>query len=62
MVLTKRVSQKLLVTLDEQDALPPFGENDPYCMSLEERQEWKRKIREVLDMKLDIQEELDHVE
>ena len=50
------------MTLDEEDALPPFGENDPYCMSLEERQEWKRKIREVLDMKLDIQEELDHVE
>ena len=41
---------------------PPLGENDPYCMSLEERQEWRRKIREVIDMKPDIQEELDHGE
>ena len=47
--------------------MPPFfdeneNENDPYCMSLEERQEWRRKIREVIDMKPDIQEELDPVE
>lgn len=31
-------------------------------MSLEERQEWRNKIRQVMDMKPNIQEELDPVE
>ncbi|XP_061362754.1 thioredoxin-like fold domain-containing protein MRL7L, chloroplastic [Gastrolobium bilobum] len=45
----------------DNDAPPPFDENDPYFMSLEERLEWRRKIKQVMDMKPDIQEELDPV-
>ena len=43
---------------DEEDE--PVGEkNDPYLMSLEERQEWRRKIREVMDTNLDVNEAVD---
>ncbi|PON93814.1 Thioredoxin-like fold containing protein [Trema orientale] len=43
---------------DEEDE--PVGEkNDPYLMSLEERQEWRRKIREVMAKNVDVEEEVD---
>ncbi|KAL7166661.1 hypothetical protein ACSBR2_037346 [Camellia fascicularis] len=39
------------------------GENDdPLLMDEEERQEWRRKIREVIDMNPDVEEEVDPVE
>ncbi|XP_025679428.1 thioredoxin-like fold domain-containing protein MRL7L, chloroplastic isoform X1 [Arachis hypogaea] len=44
---------------DEEDTPPSFDQNDPYSMSLEERLEWRRKIREVMDRKPEVQEELD---
>lgn len=47
---------------DETDAHPPLEENNPYLMNLEERQEWRQKIREVISMYPDIQEEVDPVE
>ncbi|XP_027363040.1 thioredoxin-like fold domain-containing protein MRL7L, chloroplastic isoform X2 [Abrus precatorius] len=47
---------------DEDEAAPPSDGNDPYLMSLEERLEWRRNIRQVLDMKPDVEEELDPVE
>lgn len=48
---------------DEDDAPPPKSQqNDPYVMSLEERQEWRRKIRQVMDKKPDVQEVLDSEE
>ncbi|XP_012081914.1 thioredoxin-like fold domain-containing protein MRL7L, chloroplastic isoform X2 [Jatropha curcas] len=33
--------------------------NDPYLMDAEERREWRRKIREVIDKHQDVEEELD---
>ncbi|MED6119600.1 Thioredoxin-like fold domain-containing protein mrl7l, chloroplastic [Stylosanthes scabra] len=47
---------------DEEDSPPSFDQNDPYSMSLEERLEWRRKIREVMDRKPEVQEELDPAE
>ncbi|XP_045808818.1 thioredoxin-like fold domain-containing protein MRL7L, chloroplastic [Trifolium pratense] len=47
---------------DEDDAPSPSKENDPYAMNLEERQEWRRKIRQVMDKKPDIQEVVDNDE
>lgn len=47
---------------DETEAHPPLEENDPYLMNLEERQEWRQKIREVISMHPNIQEEVDPVE
>lgn len=47
---------------DETDACPPLEENDPYLMTLEERQEWRQKIREVISMNPNIQDEVDPVE
>ncbi|KAI9089927.1 hypothetical protein K1719_028897 [Acacia pycnantha] len=47
---------------DETDAHPPLEENDPYLMNLEERQEWRQKIRDVISMYPNIQEEVDPVE
>ncbi|KAI5401829.1 thioredoxin-like fold domain-containing protein MRL7L, chloroplastic isoform X1 [Lathyrus oleraceus] len=44
---------------DEDDAPSSSKENDPYAMNLEERQEWRRKIRQVMDKKPDIQEVAD---
>ncbi|XP_058758028.1 thioredoxin-like fold domain-containing protein MRL7L, chloroplastic [Vicia villosa] len=41
---------------DEDDVSSSSKQNDPYAMSLEERQEWRRKIRQVMDKKPDIQE------
>ncbi|CAL5441135.1 unnamed protein product [Camellia sinensis] len=39
------------------------GEDDaPLLMDEEERQEWRRKIREVIDMNLDVKEEVDPIE
>ncbi|KAK7280662.1 hypothetical protein RJT34_25728 [Clitoria ternatea] len=46
---------------DDDDVTPPFDKNDPFLMSPEERLEWRTKIRQVLDMKPEIQEELDPV-
>ncbi|MED6110979.1 Thioredoxin-like fold domain-containing protein mrl7l, chloroplastic [Stylosanthes scabra] len=47
---------------DEEDSPPSFDQNDPYSMSLEERLEWRRKIREVMDRKPEVQEESDPAE
>lgn len=44
---------------EEDDARPSLQENDPYQMSLEERKEWRRKIRQVMERKPDIEEVLD---
>jgi CRISPR/Cas system-associated endonuclease/helicase Cas3 len=44
---------------DEDDSPSPSKENDPYAMNPEERQEWRRKIRQVMDKKPDIQEVVD---
>lgn len=49
-------------TDDEIDTQPPLEQNDPYLMTLEERQEWRQKIREVINMNPNIQEEVDPVE
>lgn len=48
---------------DETDALPPpLEENDPCLMNLEERQEWRQKIRDVIRMHPNIQEEVGPIE
>ncbi|XP_028770369.1 thioredoxin-like fold domain-containing protein MRL7L, chloroplastic [Neltuma alba] len=47
---------------DETDAQPALEENDPYLMNLEERQEWRQKIREVISMYPNVKEEVDPVE
>ncbi|KAE9589288.1 hypothetical protein Lalb_Chr21g0307431 [Lupinus albus] len=47
---------------DDDDDTPRVKENDPYSMNLEERQEWRKKIRQVMDKKPDIQEEVDPLE
>ncbi|XP_058772050.1 thioredoxin-like fold domain-containing protein MRL7L, chloroplastic [Vicia villosa] len=44
---------------DEDDVSSSSKQNDPYAMNLEERQEWRRKIRQVMDKKPDIQEVVD---
>ncbi|KAH7547647.1 hypothetical protein FEM48_Zijuj01G0332000 [Ziziphus jujuba var. spinosa] len=47
---------------DEEEDEPAHGtinDNDPYLMDAEERREWRRKIREVIDMNPDIEEEVD---
>lgn len=44
---------------DEDDVSSSSKQNDPYAMNLEERQEWRRKIRQVMDNKPDIQEVVD---
>ncbi|KAL2323925.1 hypothetical protein Fmac_022983 [Flemingia macrophylla] len=44
---------------DDGDASPRFKGNDPYLMSPEERLEWRRSIKQVLDRKPDVEEELD---
>lgn len=44
---------------DDDDAPPRFNANDPYLMSPEERLEWRRNIRQVLDRKPDVEEESD---
>ncbi|XP_019452576.1 PREDICTED: uncharacterized protein LOC109354491 [Lupinus angustifolius] len=44
---------------DSDDDTPRVKENDPYSMNLEERQEWRKKIRQVMEKKPDIQEEVD---
>jgi CRISPR/Cas system-associated endonuclease/helicase Cas3 len=44
---------------DEDDSPSPSKENDPYAMNPEERQEWRRKIRQVMDKKPDIKEVVD---
>ncbi|KAG4909986.1 hypothetical protein JHK87_056102 [Glycine soja] len=47
---------------DDDDAPQRFNKNDPYLMSPEERLEWRRNIRQVLDRKPDVEEELDPLE
>jgi len=42
---------------DDEDESPK--ENDPYVMTLEERQEWRRKIRQVMDKKPQVEEVVD---
>lgn len=42
---------------DDEDEAPK--QNDPYVMTLEERQEWRRKIRQVMDKKPQVQEVVD---
>ncbi|XP_004497261.1 thioredoxin-like fold domain-containing protein MRL7L, chloroplastic [Cicer arietinum] len=44
---------------DDDDASSPSKENDPYVMNLEERREWRRKIRQVMDKKPTIEEVVD---
>ncbi|CAJ1977695.1 unnamed protein product [Sphenostylis stenocarpa] len=44
---------------DDNDAPTGSAANDPYLMSPEERLEWRRAIRQVLDKKPDVDEELD---
>ncbi|CAK8574281.1 unnamed protein product [Lathyrus sativus] len=44
---------------DEDDAPSSSKGNDPYAMSLEERREWRRKIRQVMEKNTDIQEVVD---
>ncbi|XP_058766768.1 thioredoxin-like fold domain-containing protein MRL7L, chloroplastic [Vicia villosa] len=45
---------------DDEDDVPfSSKQNDPYAMNLEERQEWRRKILQVMDKKPDIQEVVD---
>lgn len=47
---------------EEEEGEPADGrtnKNDPYLMDAEERREWRRKIREVIDMNPDIEEEVD---
>lgn len=44
---------------DDEDEDEAAKENDPYVMSLEERQEWRRKIRQVMDKKPEVQEIVD---
>lgn len=47
---------------DEDDTPTPSQENDPYLMSLEERKEWRRKIKQVMDRKPDIEALVDTAE
>lgn len=47
---------------DEEDAHPPSEQNDPYLMNLEERQEWRQKIREVISRHPNMQEDVDPLE
>ncbi|KAF7844609.1 thioredoxin-like fold domain-containing protein MRL7L, chloroplastic [Senna tora] len=58
----KKKQEDFSDTDDEADAHPPLEENDPYLMSLEERQEWRQKIREVISRNPNIEEEVDPVE
>ncbi|KAL5554575.1 hypothetical protein UlMin_041976 [Ulmus minor] len=44
---------------EEEDGSTVGVENDPYLMNAEERQEWRRKIRQVIDMHPHVQEEVD---
>ncbi|BAT93621.1 Thioredoxin-like fold domain-containing protein [Vigna angularis] len=44
---------------DDDDATTGSAKNDPYLMSLEERLEWRRAIRQVLDKEPNVEEELD---
>jgi len=44
---------------DENDAPTGSAKNDPYLMSLEERLEWRRAIRQVLDKEPNVEEELE---
>lgn len=44
---------------EDEDEDEAAKENDPYVMSLEERQEWRRKIRQVMDKKPEVQEIVD---
>lgn len=44
---------------DDNDAATGSANNDPYLMSPEERLEWRRAIRQVLDKKPNVEEELD---
>ncbi|XP_030510454.2 thioredoxin-like fold domain-containing protein MRL7L, chloroplastic [Cannabis sativa] len=42
---------------DDEDE-PVVDKNDPYLMTLEEREEWRRKIREVMVRNLEVKEEV----
>lgn len=43
----------------DEDDEPVGNKNDPYLMDDEERREWRRKIKEVMDMNLDVEEVVD---
>ena len=47
---------------DEEDEPPSGKGDDPHLMDAEERHEWRRKIREVIDRTPDVEEEVDLVE
>lgn len=47
---------------DEEDESPSGNVDDPYLMDAEERREWRRKIREVIDRKPNVEEVVDPVE
>ncbi|KAJ7956708.1 Thioredoxin-like protein [Quillaja saponaria] len=49
-------------TDEKDDESPPFGVHDPYLMDPEERKEWRRKIKQVIDKNPAIGEEVDPVE
>lgn len=47
---------------DEEDEPPSGKVDDPHLMDAEERCEWRRKIKEVIDRTPDVEEEVDPVE
>ena len=47
---------------DEEDEPPSGKVDDPHLMDAEERREWRRKIREVIDRTPAVEEEVDPVE